>query len=86
MLLSRVEYYNASESPTDLSAPTGITVIFFCFLLVQLFADFQFLAKLLVKEVPQVTERTNEVILCFHIRTTSLCAGCLMWSNFICIY
>ncbi|KAJ7357412.1 hypothetical protein OS493_024923 [Desmophyllum pertusum] len=28
--------------------------------LVQLFADFQFLAKLLVKEVPQVTERTNE--------------------------
>ena len=59
---------------------------FFCFLLVRLFADFQFLAKLLVKEVPQVTERTNEVILCFHIRTTSLCAGCLMWSNFICIY
>ena len=59
---------------------------FFGFILVQLFADFQFLAKLLVKEVPQVTERTNEVILCFHIRTTSLCAGCLMWSIFICIY
>ena len=59
---------------------------FFGFILVQLFADFQFLAKLLVKEVPQVTERTNEVILCCHIRTTSLCAGCLMWSIFICIY
>ena len=76
---------NASESHTDLSTPTGITN-FFAFLLVQLFADFQFLAKLLVKEVPQVTERTNVVIICFHIRATSICAGCLTWSISIYTY
>lgn len=39
--------------------------------LVQLFADFQFLAKLLVKEVPQVTERTNETFEYFR-ETTQL--------------
>ena len=48
---------------------------FFGFILVQLFADFQFLAKLLVKEVPQVTERTNEVLnsMLSHSCHLSLC-------------
>lgn len=39
--------------------------------LVQLFGDFQFLAKLLVREVPQVTEKTNETFDYFR-ETTQL--------------
>ena len=34
---------------------------FFLFSSVQLFADFEFLMKLLVQEVPPVTEQINEV-------------------------
>ena len=34
---------------------------FFLFSSVQLFADFEFLMKLLVQEVPPVTEQVNEV-------------------------
>jgi len=50
-----------------------VDFVFFLSSLVQLFADFQFLAKLLVKEVPQVTERTNEVIITIYLIHATLC-------------